>query len=111
VAREETVQRDGAMIRRFMQALARGTADVAEDPAAGLDPLIEANPDLDRATQAAQLDVTIPVLRAPDGKPYGWMEPQEWDTFARWMEDTEQLRDAAVVQRAFTNEFLPGEGI
>jgi hypothetical protein len=39
------------------------------------------------------------------------MEPQEWDAFARWMEESGQLRSSAVVQRAFTNEFLPGEGI
>jgi putative hydroxymethylpyrimidine transport system substrate-binding protein len=111
VAREETVQRDGAMIRRFMQALAKGTAAVTDDPAAGLDPLIEANPDLDRATQEAQLEATIPVLQAPEGKPYGWMEPKEWDAFARWMEEAGQLRSGSVVQRSYTNEFLPGEGI
>jgi putative hydroxymethylpyrimidine transport system substrate-binding protein len=111
VAREETVRHEGAMIRRFMQALAKGTADLAEDPAAGLDPLLEANPDLDRATQEAQLEATIPVLQAPEGKPYGWMEPEEWEAFARWMQESEQLRSGAVVRRAFTNEFLPGEGI
>jgi hypothetical protein len=99
------------MVRRFMQALARGTRALAERPAAGLDPLLEANPDLVRSTQEAQLRATLPVLQAKEGKPYGWMEPMEWDAFARWMEEEGQLEDAVVVQRAFTNEFLPGEGI
>jgi putative hydroxymethylpyrimidine transport system substrate-binding protein len=111
VAREETVREDGAMIRRFMQSLARGTKALAADANAGLGPLIEANPDLDRATQEAQLEATLPVLQAPAGKPYGWMEPTEWDRFARWMEQEGQLKDGSVVARAFTNEFLPGEGI
>jgi putative hydroxymethylpyrimidine transport system substrate-binding protein len=111
VAREETVQHDGAMIRRFLQALARGTRALTERPDAGLDPLIGANPDLDRATAQAQLDATLPVLQAPEGKSYGWMEPAEWDAFARWMQREGQLRTGAVVERAFTNEFLPGEGI
>jgi putative hydroxymethylpyrimidine transport system substrate-binding protein len=111
VAREETVQHDGAMIRRFLQALARGTKALAERPDAGLDPLIGANPDLDRPTAQAQLDATLPVLQAPDGKPYGWMEPAEWTAFARWMQQEGQLKTGAVVERAFTNEFLPGEGI
>jgi putative hydroxymethylpyrimidine transport system substrate-binding protein len=111
VAREETVQHDGAMIRRFLQALARGTKALAERPDAGLDPLIGANPDLDRPTAQAQLDATLPVLQAPDGKPYGWMEPAEWAAFARWMQQEGQLKTGAVVERAFTNEFLPGEGI
>jgi len=111
VAREETVRNDGATIRRFLQALARGTTALAEDPGAGLDPLIAANPDLVRATMEEQLRATLPVLQAEEGKPYGWMEPKEWDAFARWMEQEGQLRSGSVVQRAFTNEFLPGEGI
>jgi len=111
VAREETVQHDGARIRRFMQALAKGTSALTADPNAGLDPLIQANPDLDRATQEAQLKATLPVLQAPQGKPYGWMEPREWAAFAKWMEEQGQLKNGAIVQRAFTNEFLPGEGI
>jgi putative hydroxymethylpyrimidine transport system substrate-binding protein len=111
VAREETVRRDGAMIRRFLQALARGTRTLEEDPATGLDPLLQENPGLDRATVRAQLDATIPVLQAPEGKPYGWMDPEAWADFARWMEREGQLKSGAVVQRASTNEFLPGEGI
>jgi putative hydroxymethylpyrimidine transport system substrate-binding protein len=111
VAREETVEHEGAMIRRFLQALSKATATLADRPDAGLDPLVTANPDLDRATQAAQLQATLPVLQPVDGRPYGWMEPSEWDAFARWMQQEGQLKDGAVVQRAYTNEFLPGEGI
>ena len=111
VAREETVREEGATIRRFVQALGRATDQLADDPDAGLDPLLEANPDLDRATQEAQLRATLPVLQPKEGKPFGWMEPAEWERFARWMEEQGQLKDAMVVQRAFTNEFLPGEGI
>ncbi len=111
VAREGTVRHDGAMIRRFLQALAKATASLSDQPDAGLDPLIAANPDLDRATQEAQLKVTLPVLLAKSGKPYGWMEPAEWLAFAKWMQDEGQLKNGQIVQRAYTNEFLPGEGI
>jgi putative hydroxymethylpyrimidine transport system substrate-binding protein len=111
VAREETVRHDGATIRRFLQALAKGTNSLTARPAAGIDPLVQANPDLDRTTQEAQLQETLPVLLPKAGKPYGWMEPPEWEAFAQWMAQEGQLESAAVVQRAYTNEFLPGEGI
>jgi putative hydroxymethylpyrimidine transport system substrate-binding protein len=111
VAREETVRHDGAMIRRFLQALAKATATLADRPDAGLDPLIAANADLDRPIQEAQLKATLPVLQPKEGRPYGWMEPAEWDTFARWMEQQGQLDNADIVQRSLTNEFLPGQGI
>ena len=84
---------------------------VAISASAGLDPLIDANPDLDRATAEAQLKATLPVLQAKDGKPYGWMEPSEWEAFAQWMQRAGQLKNEAIGQRAFTNEFLPGQGV
>ena len=68
VAREETVRHDGAMIRRFMQALAKATGTLADRPDAGLDPLIAANPDLDRPIQEAQLKATLPVLQPEGGQ-------------------------------------------
>ncbi len=111
VAREETIRHDGAMIRRFLQALAKATGTLAGQPNAGLDPLIEANPDLDRPIQEAQLKATLPVLQPKAGKPYGWMEPAEWDTFAKWMQQQGQIENAEIVQRSLTNEFLPGQGI
>jgi putative hydroxymethylpyrimidine transport system substrate-binding protein len=111
VAREDTVRYQGAMIRRFLQALAKATTTLTGRPAAGIDPLVQANPGLDRATQEAQLQETLPVLLPKAGKPYGWMEPAEWDAFSRWMAQQGQLKDATVFQRAYTNEFLPGEGI
>ena len=51
------------------------------------------------------------MLQPKDGKPYGWMEPTEWDAFAKWMEQQGQLENADIVQRSLTNEFLPGQGI
>ena len=91
----------------------RAPAQGGEHPngVVAIDHLVLMTPDLDRTTQEAQLKETIPVFQAPEGKPYGWMEPTEWEAFARWMEESGQLRSGVVVQRAYTNEFLPGEGI
>ncbi len=110
VAREETVRDQGAMLRRLLQAVARGHAAVRDDVETGVQPLVRANPDLERPLQVAQVRATLPVFFPGGGRPFGWHEPAEWGTYARWMADNGLLPDPRVVERAYTNEFLPGEG-
>ena len=112
IASEETVRSRGRLLRRLMQALARGHEDVRRDPAAGVDPLLEAATGLRRDLAEAQVRATLPVFFPEDrARPFGWQEPAEWQAYARWMGENDLLDDPRVVQRAFTNEFLPGEGV
>jgi putative hydroxymethylpyrimidine transport system substrate-binding protein len=112
VASEETVRSRGNLLRRLMQALTRGHEDVRGDIAAGVDPLLEAASGLRRDLAEAQVRATVPVF-FPErrGRPFGWHEAAEWQAYARWMGQSDLLEDPRVVQRAFTNEFLPGEGV
>jgi putative hydroxymethylpyrimidine transport system substrate-binding protein len=99
-------------IRRFVEAVARGTRDLDRDPQAGLRGLLEANPDLDPRLQRAVIDVTLPLFKAPGGKPFGWQAPREWRAFERWMRREGLLRGAEPAEGpAFTNELLPGQGL
>jgi putative hydroxymethylpyrimidine transport system substrate-binding protein len=98
-------------IRRFMAAVSRGTRDLERDPQAGLRGLLEANPDLDPRLQRAVVDVTLPLLEAPRGKPFGWQEPRDWRAFEAWMRRERLLRGEPAPGSAFTNELLPGEGL
>lgn len=99
-------------IRRFMAAVARGTRDLERDPQAGLRGLLEANPDLDPRLQRAVVDVTLPLFKAPGGKPFGWQEPRDWRAFEGWMRGNGLLGGAEPAPGpAFTNELLPGEGL
>jgi putative hydroxymethylpyrimidine transport system substrate-binding protein len=112
VAREQDVRSRGALLRRFMRALARGHQRLRSDVAAGVDPLVKANPDLDRKLQTAQVKATLPVFFPTDSKrPFGFQDPEQWRRYATWMADNGLIPSADTVQRAFTNEFLPGEGI
>ena len=111
VAREEDARERGAVLRRFMYGLSRGHEALRDDPDGGLKPLLDANPDLDPALQRAQLDATLPVFFPEDeDKPFGWMDPQQWLTYARWMRDNDLLTQRRDPTGAQTNEFLPGEG-
>jgi putative hydroxymethylpyrimidine transport system substrate-binding protein len=112
VAREQDVRSRGALLRRFMRALARGHQRLRANVDAGVDELVKANPDLKRPLQRAQVEATLPVFFPSDRRrPFGFQDPAQWRRYATWMSDNGLIPSSDTAQRAFTNEFLPGEGI
>jgi len=112
VVREQDARRRGPVLRRFMQALARGHAALRRDPNAGVDPLLAANRDLDRGLQTAVVQATLPVFFPRDrSRPFGYQDADEWRAFARFLISAGVLRGREDPERALTNEFLPGEGL
>jgi putative hydroxymethylpyrimidine transport system substrate-binding protein len=108
--KRDFLDEDGASkVRRFLQGAARGHADLREDPARGLDALLQANADLEPALQRAVIERTLPVFFPEEQRrPFGWIEPDAWTRYANWMTERELIaRPDAPGQ---TNEFLPGEG-
>jgi putative hydroxymethylpyrimidine transport system substrate-binding protein len=111
VAREDEVGPKAAILRRFLQALARSHAALREDPERALAALLEANPELDEGLQRASVKATLPVFFPRGGKrPWGWQERREWAAYAKWMYDNELLTRPPVPQRALTVDLLPGQG-
>jgi putative hydroxymethylpyrimidine transport system substrate-binding protein len=111
VANADALERDGDKIRAFVGALSRGVRDLRANPDEAIEGLLEANPDLDPELQRAVVDVTLPLFLAPDGKPYGWQDPAEWDAFGAWMQENDLLEQPPDVRAAFDNELLPGSGL
>jgi putative hydroxymethylpyrimidine transport system substrate-binding protein len=101
----------GDVMRRFVQAVARGAKAVKADPNAGVDPLVKANPDLDRALQLDQVKATLPVFFPDNPKfPWGYQNADEWKAYGQWMLDN-KLISRLPSPTSLTNEFLPGRGI
>jgi len=114
VARESdlNVKSGGAKVRRFMRALSQGMKALKSDPNAGIDPLVRADPDLDRRQVAASVKATMPVFFPADSsKPFGWMDPAEWAAYGNWMARNRLVENPPDAGRALTDEFLPGQGI
>jgi putative hydroxymethylpyrimidine transport system substrate-binding protein len=112
VAREADVRSRGPLLRRFMRALARGHEALRKNIDVGVDALVKANPDLKASLQRAQVRATLPVFFPTDkDQPFGYQNPRDWQRYTEWMAANKLIDNAAVGQRAFTNEFLPGEGI
>ena len=110
-AREDYVGEQGEIVRRFMQALARGAQAMRADPQMAVDALVAANKDLDPDTQLAMVRKTLPAFFPAAGKPFGWMDAAEWTAYGDWMYDGKLLTRPTNAARALTNEFLPGQGL
>jgi putative hydroxymethylpyrimidine transport system substrate-binding protein len=111
VANEDALERDGSKIRAFIGALSRGTRDLRKDPDGAIEGLLDANPDLDPELQREAVKVTLPLFFAPEGKPFGWQSPSEWDAFSAWMEDNRLLDHPGDPRAAYRNDLLPGSGL
>jgi putative hydroxymethylpyrimidine transport system substrate-binding protein len=111
VANKDSLERDAGKIRAFIGALSRGVRDLEANPDEAIEGLLEANPDLDPELQRAVVEVTLPLFLAPEGKPYGWQDPTQWDAFAAWMQDNQLLERPPDVSASFDNELLPGSGL
>ena len=116
VARRKDLDEDGASrVRRFLQATAQRPRGAApQDPTAGVDALLKADPGLDRGLQAGRGKATLPVFFPADAaSPWGWQDPRDVGRATRaWMR-AERADQAAqpTAARALTNEFLPGQGL
>lgn len=112
VAREQDARTRGALLRRFMRALGRGHKRLREHTGLGVDELVKADPNLKRELLRAQIRATLPAFFPSSAKrPFGFQDPLQWRRYAKWLFDNRLIDAPLNANRAFTNEFLPGEGI
>jgi putative hydroxymethylpyrimidine transport system substrate-binding protein len=111
VANGDALERDAGKIRAFIGAVSRGTRALRRDPDQAIDGLLEANPDLDPELQRAVVDVTLPLFFPPEGEPFGWQDPDQWDAFSAWMKDNDLLKQPPDPAASIDNELLPGAGL
>jgi putative hydroxymethylpyrimidine transport system substrate-binding protein len=110
VARRSTLEEEGERIRLFISALRRGTEAAAANPKAATEAILAANTDLEPKLAEAQVKATLPLLSARTaGKPYGWMNPEEWETFGGWMRDEELIADQPKASELLSNAYLVDE--
>ena len=102
---------DALKLRAFIGAVSRGTQDLRKNPDAAIDGLLEANPDLDPELQRAVVKVTLPLFLPPDGRPFGWQDPRQWDAFSAWMKESNLLEQPPDPAAAYDNALLPGAGL
>lgn len=78
-ASRRTLERDPELVDAAVDATTRGYAFATRNPEQALDDLLAAVPSLDRADQAAQLRVLLPILRPAPFDPAVLREWAAWD--------------------------------
>jgi putative hydroxymethylpyrimidine transport system substrate-binding protein len=110
VANRKKLEEDPEKIRLFIAALLRGTDAAVERPGEATEAILEANSGLDPKLTQAEVEATLPLLAArTEGKPFGYMDPAEWQAFAAWMRDNELIEALPDAGELLTNAYLPGE--
>jgi putative hydroxymethylpyrimidine transport system substrate-binding protein len=113
VTRESEITNHIDVVRRFVQALARGYEAVKRDPAAAVSNLIQGSPSLGRKLQLASVRATLPAF-FPSGvdatKPWGWQNQSQWNAYGRWMLSNHLISNPEAYDGASTNEVLAGQG-
>jgi putative hydroxymethylpyrimidine transport system substrate-binding protein len=110
VARRATLEEEGPKIRLFMSALQRGTEAAVANPKAATEAILAANSSLEPKLTEAEIAATLPLLEGtPAGKPYGWMNPKEWEEFGAWMRDEELIQNLPKASEMLTNAYLVDE--
>jgi putative hydroxymethylpyrimidine transport system substrate-binding protein len=110
VARRSTLEEEGERIRLFVNSLRRGTEAAAANPKAATEAILAANNDLEPKLVEAEVKATLPLLSARTaGKPYGWMNPEEWEAFAGWMRDEGLIEGQPKASELLSNAYLVDE--
>jgi putative hydroxymethylpyrimidine transport system substrate-binding protein len=111
VTRESMIANRTNLLRRFVQALARGYQAVRANPQAGVNALVSANPSLSPKLQLASVRATLPsFFPAGSSLPWGWQSQSQWTAYGEWMLAHHLISNAAAIANASTNQLLAGQG-
>jgi putative hydroxymethylpyrimidine transport system substrate-binding protein len=111
VVRRSTIANRTDVVRRFVQAMARGYESTRANPQAAVASLVRANPSLDPKLQQASVRATLPAFFPTlAGKPWGWQSAASWNAYGQWMTSHHLISNPNAVPDASTNELLAGQG-
>jgi len=109
VANSDTLDENSEAIRLFIAALKRGTEAAAADPAGATEAIVDAGKGLDPKVTRAEIDKTLPLLAQGSGHPYGYMDPAQWQRFARFFVEQGLIDSVPNTEDILDNDFLKSQ--
>jgi len=104
IAHAGCVSKKPKVFRKFLSALARGTAAAVEDPAGAVKAFeteYETNPETGRKALEAQIKATFPLLSRS-----GYVSPDQAQGLVDWMHEEGMIRHKVPVATLLTNRYL-----
>lgn len=113
VARKDSIVNNAPLLRRFVQAVARGYRAARANPTQAITNLIAAVPSLapQQTLETATLQAALPYIFPAHLKVWGYSRAREWNAFGTWLASNHLLANVNAITDASTNELLPGQGI
>jgi putative hydroxymethylpyrimidine transport system substrate-binding protein len=105
IAQADCAAKKPKVFRRFLSAVARGTADAVKDPegaANAFETEVETNPETGRKALEAQIKATFPLLSRS-----GYVSPAQARGLVDWMYEEEMILHKVPVGTLLTNGYLP----
>jgi putative hydroxymethylpyrimidine transport system substrate-binding protein len=107
VANSDRLGDETQNVRLFIAALERGTT--VADPPAATRAVLDAGKGLDPRFTAAEVRQTLPLLLKTGDKPYGYMDPKQWQRFAQFFADQGLIKAVPSTGDVLTDDLLPGK--
>ncbi len=111
--RKGSIVNDAGLIRRFVQAVARGYRAARAHPAAAVTNMVDQVPALapTRGLVLSTVKAAMPYFFPTGSKVWGWQRQTQWNLFGTWMTNHNFLDNPNATTDASTNELLQGEGV
>jgi putative hydroxymethylpyrimidine transport system substrate-binding protein len=105
ISREDQLEANETMIRKFFEALSRGNRAALAHPGAAVKALKAVSPEvpvLNLKAAAKSVAVTAPMLSRTHR-----MDSARWRSFEAWMGEEELLEESPPLSQLFTNAYVP----
>lgn len=108
ITSDETIKNDPELVKKFMNATAKGYKFAIDNPKESAEILSAAVPELDKKLLEASQNFLSTQYKA-DAPRWGEMKASVWENYAKFMKDNGLIKKDLDIKEAFTNEFLPEE--
>jgi NitT/TauT family transport system substrate-binding protein len=108
VAKNETLQKNPDLVRRFLRASVKSWEEAKKNPGAAVDAALKAKPDLNRQSTLDQMLVDFDLLDSKNSKGrIGWGAQADWDQTLAILKNYRDLQTSQPWTAFHTNDFLP----